>query len=138
MFANVLIGVDGCQGGRDAVALALQLWVVSLQTVREEPIPADWPSAIDELIDRHAEYLAALQGVRGVITYGGPREELAQFGKNLDLLIVGSRGYGPIDRRFTAASPATSSGTRRARCWSYREGPPRSPHRPSPNERCMR
>ena len=38
------------------------MWVVSLQNVREEkPIPADWPSAIDELIDRHAEYLAGLR-----------------------------------------------------------------------------
>ena len=36
--------------------------------------------------------------MHGVITYGGPREELAQFGKNLDLLVVGSRGYGPIGR----------------------------------------
>ena len=75
------------------------LWVVSLQNVREEkPIPADWPSGIDRLIDRHAERLAALHDVHGVVTYGGPREELAQFGKDLDLLIVGSRGYGPIGR----------------------------------------
>ena len=89
-----------------ALALARQeggairvMWVVSLQNVREEkPIPADWPSAIDELIDRHAGYLAGLHGVHGVVTYGGPREELAQFGKNLDLLIVGSREYGPIGR----------------------------------------
>ena len=75
------------------------LWVVSLQNVREEkPIPADWPNAIDRLIDRHAKRLAELQDVYGVVTYGGPREELAQFGKDLDLLIVGSRGYGPIGR----------------------------------------
>ena len=36
--------------------------------------------------------------VEGRVTYGGPREELAHFGKTLDLLIVGSRGYGPIGR----------------------------------------
>jgi len=75
------------------------LWVVSLQNVREEkPIPADWPSAVDELIDRHAARLARLQDVHGVVTYGGPREELVQFGKDLDLLVVGSRGYGPVGR----------------------------------------
>ena len=34
------------------------------------------------------------------MTYGGPREELVQAGKELDLLIVGSRGYGPIGRLF--------------------------------------
>ena len=83
---------------RDAGAIKV-LWVVSLQNVREEkPIPADWPSTIENLIDRHAERLAGLQGVHGVVTYGGPREELVQFGKDLDLLIVGSRGYGPIGR----------------------------------------
>jgi nucleotide-binding universal stress UspA family protein len=67
--------------------------------VREEkPIPADWPSATDDLIDRHAERLAGMHDVHGVVAYGGPREELAKFGKELDLLIVGSRGYGPLGR----------------------------------------
>jgi nucleotide-binding universal stress UspA family protein len=75
--------------------------VVSLQEVREDkPIPADWPDAIDELIERHSEELAQLDGVEGVVIYGGPREELVQAGKELDLLIVGSRGYGPIGRLF--------------------------------------
>jgi nucleotide-binding universal stress UspA family protein len=86
----------GAHGGAIRV-----LWVVSLQDVREEkPIPADWPEAIDELIERHADRLAQLVGIHGVVTYGGPREELAQFGKDLDLLIVGSRGYGPLGRLF--------------------------------------
>ncbi len=75
------------------------LWVVSLQNVREEkPIPADWPGDIDDLIDRHAKQLARLEDVEAMVAYGGPREELVQFGKELDLLIVGSCGYGPIGR----------------------------------------
>lgn len=83
---------------RDGGAIRV-LWVVSLQDVREDkPIPADWPSAIDDLIDRHAERLAGMHDVHGVVRYGGPREELAEFAKDLDLLIVGSRGYGPIGR----------------------------------------
>lgn len=77
------------------------MWVVSLQDVKEEkPIPADWPAAIEKLIDRHVDRLARLEGVRGDVTYGGPREELAEFGKRLDLLIVGSRNYGPLCRLF--------------------------------------
>jgi nucleotide-binding universal stress UspA family protein len=84
--------------GRDAGAIKV-LWVVSLQDVREEkPIPADWPSAVDELIDSHSERLAEMPDVHGMVTYGGPREELVRFGEDLDLLIVGSRGYGPIGR----------------------------------------
>lgn len=75
------------------------LWVVSLSEVQEEkPIPADWPQAIDELIERHSERLAQIDGVTGVVTYGGPREELVKFGRDLDLLIVGSHGYGALGR----------------------------------------
>ena len=66
----------------------------------DNPIPADWPAVIDELTERHSEELAQLDGVEGVVTYGGPREELVHAGKELDLLIVGSRGYGPIGRLF--------------------------------------
>jgi nucleotide-binding universal stress UspA family protein len=44
--------------------------------------------------------LAQLRGTQGVAVHGGPREELVQAGKELDLLIVGSRGYGPIGRLF--------------------------------------
>jgi nucleotide-binding universal stress UspA family protein len=73
--------------------------VISLQEVREDkPIPADWPAAIDELTKRHSQELAQLDGVEGAVIYGGPREDLVQAGNDLDLLIVGSRGYGPIGR----------------------------------------
>jgi nucleotide-binding universal stress UspA family protein len=77
------------------------LWVASLQDVREEqPIPAGWPEEINELVSRHSERLAELEGVQGTAIYGGPREELAQFGKTCDLLVLGSRNYGPIGRFF--------------------------------------
>lgn len=77
------------------------LWVVSLQRIRDEkPIPADWPAAIDELLEDCSHRLGELSDVYGAATYGGPREELAHFGQELDLLIVGSRGHGPIGRLF--------------------------------------
>ena len=106
------VGYDGSAESEAALAAARELasahagaikafWVVSLREVREDkPIPADWPSAIDQLVERHAECLAQFEGVEGIVTYGGPREELVQAGKELDLLIVGSRGYGPIGRLF--------------------------------------
>lgn len=75
------------------------LWVIALPRVREEaPIPADWDDAIKRLEEQLSARLAELDGVEGRVTYGGPREEIAQFGKSLDLLIVGSRGYGPLGR----------------------------------------
>lgn len=73
--------------------------VVSPTDVRSyKPLPADWPDAIAELIERHSQRLARLDGIQGVVTYGGPREELARAARELDLLIVGSRGYGHVGR----------------------------------------
>lgn len=104
------VGYDDSPESRDALATAYEvaasdggqiraMWVVSHQDVREEkPIPADRPAEIDELISRHSARLSELERVVGIATYGGPREELAKFGKDLDLLVVGSRGYGPRGR----------------------------------------
>jgi nucleotide-binding universal stress UspA family protein len=75
------------------------LWVITLPRVEEEaPIPADWERAIKDLEQQYSARLAELGDVEGHVTYGGPREELAQFAKQLDLLIVGSRSYGPVSR----------------------------------------
>lgn len=106
------VGYDGSPESEVALSAARELaaahgsaikaiWVVSLQEVREDkPIPADWPAAIDELIERHADELAQVDGVQGTVVSGGPREELVEAGKQLDLLISGSRGYGPVGRLF--------------------------------------
>jgi nucleotide-binding universal stress UspA family protein len=63
-------------GGADAIAEALSSYV---------------ESARDEI--------AAL-GVEPHAAYGVPAEELALYGASVDLLVVGSRGYGPIGRIF--------------------------------------
>lgn len=106
------VGYDESPDSRHALSVARELaarsganldvfWVVSFLEVRaEKPIPADWPRAIEDLRRRHADRLAQLPGVHGVVTYGGAREELVRFGTDLDLLIVGSRGYGPVNRLF--------------------------------------
>ena len=39
-----------------------------------------------------------LQDVDGRAVYGLPGEELAAFGEQVDLLVVGSRSYGPVKR----------------------------------------
>ena len=44
------------------------------------------------------ERLASLGGVEGRVASGVPGEELAAFGGEVDLLVVGSRGYGPVRR----------------------------------------
>jgi nucleotide-binding universal stress UspA family protein len=106
---RVGVGYDGSLESAHALVAARELasahagtvkafWVVSLQDVRQDkPIPADWPDAIEELLESRSAELAELE-VEGTAAYGGPREELVRAGKELDLLIVGSRGYGPVGR----------------------------------------
>jgi nucleotide-binding universal stress UspA family protein len=103
------VGFDGSSQSEAALAAARELaaahagtikafWVISPREVHDTRLPADWPDALDRNIDRRADCLAQLEGVHGVVTSGDPGQELAQAGKQLDLLIVGSRGYGPIGR----------------------------------------
>jgi nucleotide-binding universal stress UspA family protein len=60
------------------------------------------PGAVDNTPGRLLEdargRIAALGDVEPHAAYGQPAEELALYSASLDLLIVGSRGYGPIGR----------------------------------------
>lgn len=59
------------------------------------PIP---DGTIEELIDAARERVAALEGVEPHAAYGQPAAELALFSASLDLLVIGSRSYGPLGR----------------------------------------
>ena len=73
------------------------MWVLGPEEVRQTaPIPADWPSATAALVDQAQRSLDAIDGVDGIAVAGGPREELTKLAEEVDLLIVGSRGYGPL------------------------------------------
>lgn len=53
---------------------------------------------IDELVEEAHDRVAALSGVAPHAIYGDPAEELARFGASVDLLVVGSRSFGPLRR----------------------------------------
>ena len=54
---------------------------------------------IQSMVDEANEHMQAeLPGVEGHAAYGLAGEELARFGDEVDLLVVGSRGYGPLRR----------------------------------------
>jgi nucleotide-binding universal stress UspA family protein len=91
------------------------LAVVSLQSIPYgEPIPDNWPDVAKQLVDDELRRLHGLDDVDGDVTYGDPGEELARFAKDLDLLVVGSRGYGPVDRLFEGST--SNYLARRAAC----------------------
>jgi nucleotide-binding universal stress UspA family protein len=98
--ARVALNAARTLAGRDGAEVKA-LWVVSLEDVRDDcPLPAYWQQATDTLIERHRKELERLDDIDGDATYGGPREELSRFSKEVDLLIIGSRNYGPIYRVF--------------------------------------
>lgn len=55
-------------------------------------------TSIQELVDAALKRLAALDGVEAHAAYGRPAEELALYSASLDLLVIGSRSYGPVGR----------------------------------------
>jgi nucleotide-binding universal stress UspA family protein len=60
--------------------------------------PATLGDTIDLMLSEAATRMGELQGARGRAVYGVPGEELAAFGGEVDLLVVGSRSYGPVKR----------------------------------------
>ena len=78
-------------------ALVKVLWVIGPREVRERTfLPADWPRMAEEMVMQTQGLLDAIDDVDGVAVYGGPREELIRLSAVSDLLILGSRGYGPM------------------------------------------
>jgi nucleotide-binding universal stress UspA family protein len=65
------------------------------------------------LADAEAE-VAGLEGVEGEAVVGLPGEALAELGEHVDLLIVGSRGYGPV--RYLILGSTSRHLVRHARC----------------------
>ena len=70
--------------------------------------------SIDLMITEAKARMSRLADVAGHAVYGLAGEELAAFGKDVDLLIVGSRSYGPV-RRLVLGSTSDYL-ERNARC----------------------
>lgn len=103
------VGYDGSPESEHALAFARELarelgaTVAAMEVVylpaRYFVGPA-WPdvSTIKGLKDQARERIAQTDGVEAHTAAGIPAEELARFSGSVDLLVVGSRGYGPFGR----------------------------------------
>jgi nucleotide-binding universal stress UspA family protein len=102
------VGYDGSPENEHALSVARMLFGASgakLSALEVVSLPSDaflGPGAVDNtpqrLLEDARERIAALGGVEPHAAYGQPAEELGLYSASLDLLIVGSRGYGPIGR----------------------------------------
>ena len=115
------VGFDGTQESRQALALAVALATsarvqLELLCAATAPIPlfaeaawsdgaiVDYRLEAEELISRT---LAALDvDAVGKAVVGGPVETLVEFTHRVNLLVVGSRGWGPIRRILLGSTAA--------------------------------
>jgi nucleotide-binding universal stress UspA family protein len=79
-----------------------------------EPVGAGWGEMIEALEQAANARLRALDGVDGRVAVGLPGDELTAFTDELDLLVVGSRSYGPLRRLMFGSTSAHLART--ARC----------------------
>ncbi len=152
-LATIGVGYDGSPESQAALALARALAArhgAALRALDVVPLPGTpWAgfagvalgAALDDLVAGAREQLEALEGVDGETLLGIAGEELAAFGERVDLLIVGSRGYGPVRRLMFGSTSEYLAG--HARCplivLPRRPGPPagtgRRPGANRPSER---
>jgi nucleotide-binding universal stress UspA family protein len=109
-IATVGVAYDGSPESEAALALAREvagenrskiaaLSVISLPTYSYGAMVAiDWNQIMDDLEREARARLDGLADVQGRVVRGVATEALAEFGEEVDLLVVGSRGYGPARR----------------------------------------
>lgn len=120
------VGYNGSPESEHALAVARSLATgldAELAAMEAVEIPtyaftaASMPVAgdlIEEMVDEALRRVAALPGVEANAAYGRPAEELTQFSGCVDLLVVGSRGYGPLGRLVHGSTTSSLAGS--ARC----------------------
>jgi nucleotide-binding universal stress UspA family protein len=104
------VGYDESAQGRAALAVGHRLAVehdLALRALRVIPIPtapyaglagASWGAALADDLALAQQRMRGLDGVDGEAVLGLAGEELAAFSAGVDLLVIGSRGYGPLHR----------------------------------------
>jgi nucleotide-binding universal stress UspA family protein len=103
------VGYDGSPESKHALAVARALAgehhaklsafeAVSVPTFIAHGRSAADGTTIENLVEQAREQIATLDDVEPHAAYGNPAEELALYGASLDLLVIGSRGYGPLGR----------------------------------------
>lgn len=110
-LSKIGVGYDESPESRAALAAARELGTAtsaSVAALEVISIPSHAyvgfisPAAvedIDECVKQTSQRLAQkLDGVDSRAVWGLTGEELAAFGDELDLLVVGSRGFGPVKR----------------------------------------
>jgi nucleotide-binding universal stress UspA family protein len=103
------VGYDGSPESEHALELARMLSLeldatlsafeaITLSATALSTGPLAFDEVVSKLVAEARDRIGALGGVEPHAAYGDAAEELAVYSASLDLLVVGSRGYGPIGR----------------------------------------
>lgn len=109
LIREIGIGYDGSPESEQALALGRELAAevgARLSAFQAISVPAyvlgagptTIEASIDDAVSEAREQVAALGDIEPHAAYGSPAEELTLFSASVDLLIIGSRGYGPLGR----------------------------------------
>jgi nucleotide-binding universal stress UspA family protein len=125
VLATIGVGYDGSPESKTALETARgiaaeaharlrALSVATLPALAYGSLAAGIGDVMGALLTDAAQRVQALEGVDGRAVAGIAEEELALFSADLDLLVVGSRGYGPVRRLVLGSTSAALQ--RHARC----------------------
>jgi nucleotide-binding universal stress UspA family protein len=109
LFTEIGVGYNGEPESEHALAVARELAdehgarlsafeAVSIPAIALSAGPAPVDEWMQDLLDDARRRVSALEDVEPHAVYGQASEELAMFSASVDLLVVGSRGYGPLGR----------------------------------------
>jgi nucleotide-binding universal stress UspA family protein len=109
VIREIGVGYDASPESQRALELARKLAIelgARLSAFQAVSVPAyvlgrgaaPIDASIDDVVAEARERISALAGVEPHAAYGSPAEELTLFSASVDLLVIGSRGYGPIGR----------------------------------------
>jgi nucleotide-binding universal stress UspA family protein len=109
VMREIGVGYDGSPESIHALAVARRLAAetgarlsafeaVALPSYAYAGAPPVTEATIDDLVEQARDHVAELDGVEPHASYGQAAEELAAYSASLDLLVVGSRSYGPAGR----------------------------------------
>jgi nucleotide-binding universal stress UspA family protein len=125
-IAKVGVAYNESPESKQALALARELAAAAGATVHALEVvsiptyafigmsPPLLGETVDAMLQEASARIGALPGVEARAVYGLVGEELAQFGDAVDILLVGSRSYGPL-RRLVLGSTSNYL-ERHARC----------------------